>query len=258
VTSPLRGLRLACAMFTVLPVHSNDPVDRRTAAAAVLWLPVIGLGLGAIASVPALLLDDRAGLLGAVLAVAILALLTRGLHLDGLADLVDGLGSRQPAVSALAIMRRSDIGAFGVAALLVTVLLDVSAIATLTAYDDRGQVLFAVIVATTTGRLAAVWAARPAVPSARPDGFGALVASSISWPKAAAYTVVLAGAIVAIGIPTHTYLPLLLAAGVGLLASGLVMVHIVRRLGGITGDVFGALIEATTAVVLVVAAIGAT
>ena len=97
------------------------------------WAPVIGLLLGAAAAAVLWVLPASTGTPGrcsaAVIAMAVLALLTRGLHLDGLADLADGLGSRQPAGDALAIMKRSDIGPFGVVALVLTLLVQVAALA---------------------------------------------------------------------------------------------------------------------------------
>ncbi|MYV40156.1 adenosylcobinamide-GDP ribazoletransferase, partial [Streptomyces sp. SID1328] len=73
-------------------------------------------------------------LLAAVASAAVPAALTRGLHLDGLADTADGLGSGKPAEQALAIMKRSDIGPFGVLTLVLTLLAQVAALAGL--YGD--------------------------------------------------------------------------------------------------------------------------
>ncbi|NEC37257.1 adenosylcobinamide-GDP ribazoletransferase, partial [Streptomyces rubrogriseus] len=72
-------------------------------------------------------------LLAAVATAAVPAVLTRGLHLDGLADTADGLGSGKPAEDALRIMKQSDIGPFGVLTLLFTLLAQVAALAQ--AYD---------------------------------------------------------------------------------------------------------------------------
>ena len=112
----------------------------------------------------------RRRLLGGVLAVAVLALLTGGLHLDGLADTADGLGSRRPAAEALAIMRRSDTGPLGVATLLLVVLIQVSALATVPrGLDGAGALVLAVV----TGRVAvllATGAPRPGVRVGRAGG----------------------------------------------------------------------------------------
>ena len=127
------GLRLSITLLTAVPLPGGpaDAPGRRTAAAAMYWAPFVGLVLGAAAA--GVLLACRAGhtgsLLAAALAVAALAALTRGLHLDGLADLADGLGSRRPADQALDIMKRSDIGPFGVVMLVLALLIQVSALA---------------------------------------------------------------------------------------------------------------------------------
>ena len=99
------GLRTALSLFTVIPAGAGAELGEGEAAAAVLWLPAVGLLLGGLAA--GVMLGVAAGgdsgprrLLGAVLAVGLLALLTGGLHLDGLADTVDGLGSHNTAAAA--------------------------------------------------------------------------------------------------------------------------------------------------------------
>ena len=95
--------------------------------------------------------------------MASLALLSRGLHLDGLADLADGLGSGQPAAAALDIMRRSDIGPLGTVTLILTLLIQVAALSQAeSAGHGRGPA--ALIAAVVTGRLALTWACRRGVP----------------------------------------------------------------------------------------------
>src|SRR5262249_59685382 len=83
-------------------------------------------------------------------------------------------GRRRPRDEALAIMRRSDVGPFGVAALLFTVLVQITALATVhPGWPGAGAVLLAAV----TGRVAVVLATGPGSPAARPGGFGALVAA---------------------------------------------------------------------------------
>ena len=129
------GLRLAVTLLTVFPVRGGAaarPVpDRATAAAAMAWAPGVGLVLGVIAAAVLLVVDHTLGagpLTAAALALASLALLSRGLHLDGLADLADGLGSGRSAPAALDIMRRSDIGPFGTITLILALLIQFAAL----------------------------------------------------------------------------------------------------------------------------------
>ena len=264
------GLRLSVTLLTVIPWRSSprdDPAPAPAAgvaAAAMAWAPGVGLLLGVLAGAVLVVVDHPLGagpLTGAGLAVASLALLTRGLHLDGLADLADGLGSGKPAPAALDIMRRSDIGPLGTVTLIVTLLIQVAAVSQAeSAGHGRGPA--ALITAVVTGRLALSWACRQGVGAARPDGLGALVAGSVRPAIPGVTTLATLGAAVAavvisatvIGQPLGWTLPLAVVAG--LAAAFAVERHAVRRLGGITGDVLGALAEVATTVAVVVAAMG--
>ncbi|RNL81787.1 adenosylcobinamide-GDP ribazoletransferase [Halostreptopolyspora alba] len=247
---------MACGTLTIMPVRV-----RRFGGAVSGWAmvlaPLVGVALGVTAALW-LLLAGALGLspaLASALAVGLLAVLTRGLHLDGLADLADGLGSARPAPGALEIMRRSDIGPFGVVTLVLTVLVQVLALTELVAASPAAGVA-GVVTATGTGRLAITWACTPRVPAARPDGLGGSVAGSVGYPAAAVAT---AGMLlVALGGTAHgaaLALGCVLAVVVGLAVAGLVLWHAVRRLGGVTGDVLGALSEAAGASALVAVAI---
>jgi adenosylcobinamide-GDP ribazoletransferase len=238
------GFRLAVTLLTAIPLprgKADEPPSRQAAGAAMVWAPVIGLVLGCAAALVLYIFqrDWHAGpLLGAMLAIVVLAALTRCLHLDGLADFADGLGSRKPADEALAIMRRSDIGPFGVAALVLTVLIQLTA---LTQADALGRGVTSVIAAAITGRLALTWACRHGVPAARGEGLGAMVAGTVHPAIPAALT---AAALVG-GVAFGWIFTVAVAAG---LAASLAVTWLaVRRLGGIT--------EIAAAVCLVVLAL---
>src|ERR1700689_1026296 len=150
------GLGLSGAVLTVIPLRAPAAEPRRaTVAAAMAWAPAVGLLLGSVAAAGLVVADHPLGagpLTAAGLGVGALALMTRGLHLDGLADLADGLGSGKPAAIALDIMRRSDIGPFGIVTLVLTLLLQVAALARAeAARDGRGPA--ALIAAVVTSRL---------------------------------------------------------------------------------------------------------
>lgn len=240
------------SLFTVIPVGGEAELREGDAARAVLWMPVVGLLLGLAGA--GVMIGVNAGgsggprrLLGAALAVGLIALLTGGLHLDGLADTADGLGSRRAPAAALAIMRRSDVGPMGVAALVLVLLIQVTALA---AVSDGAAA--SLVLAEVTGRAAVVVATGS--PAARPGGFGALVAGRTS-PLARTLVVVLLGcAIVVAGLASAgagLAVRWLVAALIGLLAGGLLQLVARRRLGGMTGDVFGAIVEVSTTAVLV-------
>lgn len=252
------GFVAALGLFTVIPVPSVAEIDRRLAARAMAAFPWVGLLVGAAAGAVLWLVtaSGAGGLLGSALALAVAAGLTGALHLDGLADTADGLGSRKPAEAALAIMRKSDIGPMGVAALALGLLIDAAA---LTSLAERGGALAAaaLAVAAMAGR-AVVTGATVSRLSARQQGFGALFVG-VTRPLTAAGTAV-AGLVVAAGagwlaggVPGAVALAVAATAagGVGLLWAR----RLGRRLGGMTGDVFGSVIEVTQAACLVASAV---
>ncbi|MBK6017205.1 adenosylcobinamide-GDP ribazoletransferase, partial [Streptomyces sp. MBT53] len=178
-TPPLDGLRFAFGTLTVLPVGVTR-WDREAARAGMMAAPVVGVVVGGCAAgLGLLLLFLGAGsLLAAVATVAVPAVLTRGLHLDGLADTADGLGSGKPAEDALRIMKQSDIGPFGVLSLVFVLLAQVAVLAQLYG-DSWGRGAAAAVVSAVAARLALTWAARAGVPAARPEGLGAAVAGVV-------------------------------------------------------------------------------
>jgi adenosylcobinamide-GDP ribazoletransferase len=183
-------------------------------------------------------------LLAATLAVGLLALLTRGMHLDGLADTADGLGSRRPADQALAVMRRGDVGPFGVVTLVVALLAQVAALAAAPAAP------VALALALLVSRAVLPLLCRRGVQAARSEGLGALVAGTV--PPVAAAATVLGTVVVAGAVGWSTYGIGAVAAAVLALAGGAALSgHCGRRFGGVTGDVLGACVEVTGTAVLV-------
>ncbi|MFD3457524.1 adenosylcobinamide-GDP ribazoletransferase [Streptomyces sp. NPDC058691] len=256
--TPADGLRFAFGTLTVLRVRVTR-WDRPAARAGMVCAPLVGLvvGLFAAAAGGVLLLLGCGPLLAAAGTIAVPAALTRGLHLDGLADTADGLGSGRPAEDALRIMRQSDIGPFGVLTLVLVLIGQVAALAG--AYGTswaRGAAGFA--VASMAARTAMTLACREGVAPARPEGLGAAVAGAVparaAWGLAAGVVALCAAA----GLPFGPYAvaQFTAAALLALGAAELLLRRCRARLGGVTGDVFGALCETACTAALVVLAAG--
>ncbi|MCY1142090.1 adenosylcobinamide-GDP ribazoletransferase [Actinoplanes sp. Pm04-4] len=241
------GLRLAVTTLTVLPVRAGR-VDRPAAAVAMSVAPAVGALLGLLLAALLWLLREAhaPSLVAAGVTVAAAALLTRGMHLDGLADTVDALGSYRRGEAALEIMKKSDIGPFGVAALALTLLLQASALTVLP--------FVAVVVAFAAGRVAIPLACRRGVPAARPEGLGALVAGTVPLPVALAGAALVVAAAVAATPGRPWQGPA--AVAVSLAVVVLLVRHCVRRFGGITGDVLGAAVEVATTLALIGLSLG--
>jgi adenosylcobinamide-GDP ribazoletransferase len=153
-------------------------------------------------------------------------------------------------------MRKSDIGPLGVVTLVFNVLIQVAALAHAESVSP-GRGLAAVLVAAVTGRLAMTWACRTGVPAARPGGLGAMVAGTVRPVVPSLETVVvLAAAVFAVLVSGFLAWTLPVAVLAALAVAFALERHAVRRLGGITGDVLGAIAEVATTVALVVATMG--
>lgn len=237
------GWRLSAGTFLVIPVRPPDRVDRTVAGRAMVLAPAtafpaaaVWLGLGLVAQNGWL-----TPLLAAGLALTTTALLSRAMHLDGLADLADGLTSGPSRSRALEVMKRGDTGPAGAAALVLVLLLQAAALAGMLG-SPAGTAL--AVTALLTSRLAPAVACRRGVPPARPNGLGAAVAGTVGWGSlvASVLGVLLVGAVALWLVGEAPY-----AAGfvlvAGVVGAWLVTWHAVRRLGGVTGDVIGAAIE---------------
>jgi adenosylcobinamide-GDP ribazoletransferase len=248
-------LVLALSFLTAIPVRIVAPRPGDLGRAA-LWFPVVGLVLGGLVSAAYWLLARLfPPALAATLTVALWAVLTGGLHLDGLADCGDGLLSTATRERRLEIMRDPRLGAFGVIALLLFLMLKVSAVAALaplSLWDVRLPALSLawrgllpggpLVLAAVAARWLLLLAARQ--PSARASGMGQDFASTLT-----PVTLLLAGIVplllVALAGPRGW-----LAALLALLVTGL-LVRVARaRLGGVTGDVFGLVVEMAELTVL--------
>ncbi|WNV76205.1 adenosylcobinamide-GDP ribazoletransferase [Geodermatophilus sp. DSM 44513] len=238
-TGPLES----AALLTVLRVPAGAAASTR---GVLPWAPLVGLVLGALAAgVAAAGAQLVSPLTGAVLAVALLAGLTRGLHLDGLADTADGLGPLRGRDRALQVMRQGDVGPFGVVTLLLTVLLQVAAAAALLE-TDRGWT--AVWAAPLVARVAMARTGLSGVPVAEGSALGRSVAGTVSTRWLAGWVFVSAALL------TVAHPALVAGAAAGLGAAELLMRRARTRLGGVTGDVMGALGETAATVTLLVAA----
>ena len=250
------GLRLAVTTLTVAPVRGPAVLDRPVAGWAMRFAPLVALALAAVLAAVVTAVDALTvgpPLLACALALAAHALLTRGLHLDGLADLADGLGSYGTPERAREVMKQPDVGALGLAAVVLVLGVQVAA---LQACLLAGRGTTAVVVAVVTARVAVTAACTQRVPAATATGLGALVAGTV--PRGWSLALGLATAAVGTGLAAAQDIPLwlpVLAVAAGLGAARLLRDHAVRRIGGVTGDVLGALVETTTAVVLVVLAV---
>ncbi|HET6413442.1 MAG TPA: adenosylcobinamide-GDP ribazoletransferase [Anaeromyxobacter sp.] len=231
--APLRHLLAAFHFLTRFPVPGPAPQEADLGR-SLAFFPVPGVVLGALLAGAARLVGDHlAPAVVAPLLVAALAWLSGALHLDGLADLADGLGGghRDPART-LSIMRDSRIGAFGAVAVILLLLVKTASVAELV----KGGGAWALLCAPALARFTAV----PLVvlfPYARPEGLGRPFHAG-GGPRELAVAAVITAAILAVA-GKRALFPTAVALGVALVLA----LAIRHRLGGLTGDVYGAAME---------------
>lgn len=245
--SPVHDLALAVALLTIVPVRV--PVREGTSAAA--WFPAVGVALGGIIAgvgwVLVELLGASPGTAAAVL-VALGALLTRMLHLDGLADVGDAWWGGATPVERRRIMRDSRVGAFATVAVSLALLLQFAA---LSALLEVGA-WWVIVIAALLGRLSATFAAVLGTPAE-----GSTLGVSVAGPSLP-LTVAVGGACVAAAGALAAAVTGV--AGVSILLVGVLAAaatpHLVsQRMGGVTGDVMGASVVITESAVLLAAAV---
>ena len=210
--------------------------------------PLVVLPLGAAAALVAWAGEtaEAPPLVSAALVIAVLAIGSGVLHLDGLADTADGLAVQGDRVRRLEVMRRGDVGPAGVVALLLVLLIQVAALAGMLAARSATSAAATICLAVCASRATLGVACARGVPAARADGLGNGVAGSVPPVLAA---LVVGGTAVAAGLVDEWRGVVGVAAAVAL-ASALLLVAR-RRLGGVTGDVLGACVELALAGYLV-------
>ena len=241
----VRALAAAVSFLTVLPVAGRVSLDGTDVARGSVLFPLVGAAIGAVSGSVAWALGDAVPpLLAAVLAVALGAAVTGALHLDGLADFADSFGGHTPE-DRLRIMRDHTIGTYGATALLLDLLVRVSALAALA--GTRDALLFSVAAATLARTGGPLLSVMLPYAQARP-GAGEALNADPSQPRAA----------VALGIGgliTFFVLDPSTAQYATSLATAAAVLVVVawaarRRLGGVTGDVMGASSELVEIAVL--------
>ena len=162
----LDAVRVSLSWMTVLPVGRTGVPDAATAGRAMTALPVVGLTCGALATATAHSVHalGAGALLSGVVGVAAVLALTRGMHVDALADTADALGSYAGPERALQIMRSGSIGPMGAAVLALTLLAEVAALGQLV---DSGAWLAPIAALVVSRCLTA--AVRPVTPVGHPD-----------------------------------------------------------------------------------------
>ena len=229
---------VAFGLLTTLPFKLPDDWSVGDSGRAAVWYPFVGLIIGVLTWLTwKVTMFVFPSLVAAVITLVVWVALTGGLHLDGLADCCDGLFVSAPVERRLEIMKAPHVGAFGVIGLILVLFLKAVALASLTSASSLG-----ILLAASLAR----WCILPAglFPLARPSGMGADFASGlrrsfIAW-----------GALIPLAIALSLGARGIISLCTGVIATAFVLRLTTSRIGGVTGDVFGMIVEIVETVVL--------
>ena len=241
----MKSFLSALQFLTLFPWPKRSECRADEIGPAAIFFPVVGFLLGSVLALTNFLLEPFASaILISVVVVTLLALLTRGLHLDALGDTFDGLGAAGDRQRMLRIMDDSHTGAFGVIAIVLVLFFKIHAIESLE--FERWRALLA---APVLGRWAMVLLGRRS--QAAKQGLGSTLIEHLSAKHlflATLITVVLVAAILhGAGIAMIVWVAVFTIAS---------KAYFHRRLGGVTGDTFGAVGELSETSVLFFLALG--
>ena len=239
-------ISVAIGLLTRVPMPHSVSTTSGGLARAQRAFPLVGAMIGLMVGLAdrGLLAVGVPSLAAAALALGASAALTGALHEDGLADVGDGFGGGRDRAAKLAIMRDSRLGTYGMMVLLVGFVARAAALASL----PLAAVIPALVVAHALGR-AVIPMLAANMPFARDDGLG----KSVGRPDmASAAAAVIIGIVIALLCLTMTQA--LLAIVVAIAGAAAMAVLAWRQIGGVTGDVFGAVEQVVEAAVLVMLA----
>jgi adenosylcobinamide-GDP ribazoletransferase len=241
----LRNLRIAFGLMTTLPFSLPEDWSAGDSGRAAVWYPLVGLVIGTLTWLVwkgATILFPS--LVTGVITLAVWVLLTGGLHLDGLADCCDGLFASVSRERRLEIMKDPHIGTFGVIGLILILFLKAASLSVLTPVSS-----FGILLAASLAR----WCIMPAalLPLARSSGMAADFKSGLRQSSIVLSAIIPLALLVLLGLRG------LLSTLLGIITAALLVWLAKSRIGGVTGDVFGMIVEVVETTVLLTFLIGA-
>lgn len=255
IRNSLNGLAAAVQLLTRIPLPIQVPFDPPTLAVSLISFPFAGLLIGLLTSgASSLLYLLDMPMLAAAITLGWWITLTGGLHLDGWMDTADGVLSGRPREQMLEIMKDSRVGAMGVIAAVVLLLIKFAALVTLFERADSPAVWMLLAIGPIWSR----WWMTAAIklwPNAREGGMGAMFRAAKR--RHVVGSLLTAAVISAILLSfsglggEKTIISLVVMAAAAAVTGTVLAVWFNRKLGGLTGDTYGAMNEAAEAACLV-------
>ncbi|MBN2040593.1 MAG: adenosylcobinamide-GDP ribazoletransferase [Spirochaetes bacterium] len=238
----IKGFLLQLQFLTRIPVPSKIKFEERAFARGIVFAPVIGLIIGLVMAgiYYAVFYLTSKQLPALILAVIFEILITGGLHLDGLADTFDAIFSNRSRERIIEIMKDSRIGTTGALALIMVI---ISKPGLLVSFDSS-SILKCLLIMPVVSRMNIVWAAG-ITSYAKKDGLGLGIVKTTGMKE------VIIASVIAVGVSVYFLKFAALAVfPAAVLFVFLFVSYVKKKIGGITGDIIGAVIELTEIVVL--------
>lgn len=235
----IKGLVLAIQFLTRIPININIDFNNENLKRSTFFYPLVGMLLGVLAYGSYYILAFINTDIASLFTVIMMIVFTGGLHLDGLADTADGFFSNKDREKTLEIMKDSRVGAFGVISLILIILSKYIIISNIDKF-----LAVSLILSMGNSRLMALFQIA-FKKNARPGGLGDMICRS--EPK---YFIVL-GSILYILLIIIIDIKYLIPLIISILVSELISHYSYRKIGGLTGDIYGASVEIVEAVSLI-------
>lgn len=232
----MRKFFIALSFYTRLPIQIKSEVSEEDFYSSMKFLPVVGLVIGLVLYALWYLLKDVEGQVSAFLLVFLYIWLTGGLHIDGFMDTLDGVLSNRSREETLEIMKDSRVGAFGAIGLLLLVL----------AYFIAYQFVdgYAIIIAPIVGRTGALFSASFSESARKGNSLGKGFMDRMGL-KERVFGIIFSMVIILL-LHSLYFVPFALC----ILMSTYFITYFKNKLGGMTGDTVGMLIELNQVVFL--------
>lgn len=233
----IKGLILSLQFFTRIPININVDFNEKNIRYSVFFLPLVGALIGAIGGLVYYVLSPYNNQLASFLTLLITIILTGGLHLDGLSDTFDGFLSNRDKERTLEIMKDSRIGAFGVLSLILLILFKYILIGSI----ENLPLAITLSFANSRMVLSRIISYKK---NARPGGLGELFHKSN--PKSLMITSGIIYVVILAVLDIRYLIPFLTT----FLAGEYMSYVSYKKIDGLTGDVYGAIIELGEAISL--------
>ncbi len=230
----IKGLILQIKFLTRIPLPLSVEFDEDLFARSIFLSPLVGLIIGSLSALILLpFVKSDLYYAGILLACTAEIVLTGGLHFDGLADTFDGIFSNRPGKEILEIMKDSRLGTNAALGLIMVILLKIALMISL----NREHVVFYILIMPAVSRMNILWSAGTSS-YARKRGLGKSIIESAGYREIAAatfLTLVPGALLLGLSILPAIIFPALFAV--------LFARYVSKKIGGITGDILGAVIE---------------